>query len=50
MKLVKLAIGSSQGLQPDPEKIKGIIDMPPPTDKEGVQWILGIVNHLDKLI
>lgn len=41
---------TSQGLQPDPEKIKAIIDMPPPTDKEGVQRILGTVNYLDKFI
>lgn len=39
-----------QGLQPDPEKIKAIIDMPPPTDKEGVQRLLGTVNYLDKCI
>ena len=31
---------SSQGVRPDPEKIKGIINMPPPTDKEGVQKFL----------
>lgn len=37
---------TSQGLQPDPEKIKAILDMPPPTDKVGVQLILGTVSYL----
>jgi len=41
---------TSQGLQPDPEKIKAILDMPPPSDKEGVQRLLGTVNYLDKFI
>ena len=41
---------TSQGLRPDPEKIKAIINMPPPTDKEGVQRFLGTVNYLDKFI
>ena len=31
---------TSQGVRPDPENIKGIINMPPPTDKEGVQKFL----------
>ena len=41
---------TSQGLQPDPEKIRAIVDMPPPSDKEGVQRLLGTVNYLDKFI
>ena len=41
---------SSEGLKPDPEKIRGINEMPPPTDKEGVRSILGIINYLDKFI
>ena len=41
---------TSQGLQPDPEKIWAIVDMPPPSDKEGVQLLLGTVNYLDKFI
>ena len=41
---------TSQGLRPDPEKIKAIINMPPPIDKEGVQRFLGTVNYLDKFI
>ena len=41
---------TSQGLKPDPEKIKAIVNMPPPIDKEGVQRFLGTVNYLDKFI
>ena len=41
---------SSEGLKPDPEKIRAINDMPPPEDKEGVLRILGTVNYLDKFI
>ena len=41
---------SSEGLKPDPEKIRAINQMPPPTDKEGVLRILGTTNYLDKFI
>ena len=41
---------SSEGLKPDPEKIRAINEMPPPDDKEGVLRILGTVNYLDKFI
>ena len=38
------------GIKPDPEKIKDILDMPSPTDKTGVQRILGMINFLAKFI
>ena len=41
---------SSEGLKPDPEKVRAIDEMPPPTDKEGVLRILGTINYLDKFI
>ena len=41
---------TSKGLKPDPEKIRAINEMPPPTDKEGVLRLLGTVNYLDKFI
>ena len=41
---------SSEGLKPDPNKIRAISEMPPPSDKEGVLRILGTVNYLDKFI
>ena len=39
---------SADGLKPDPEKIRAIKEMSPPTDKEGVQQFLGTLNYLDK--
>ena len=39
---------SSEGLGVDPDKLKSIIEMPPPTDKHGVQRILGMVNYVQK--
>ena len=41
---------SAEGLKPDPDKIRAISEMPPPSDKEGVLRILGTVNYLDKFI
>jgi len=41
---------SGEGVKPDPEKIKDILDMPKPTDKAGVQRILGMINFLAKFI
>lgn len=41
---------SSDGLKPDPNKIKSISEMPPPTDKAGVQRLLGTINYLGSYI
>ena len=41
---------SADGLKPDPEKIRAIKEMSPPTDKEGVLRFLGTLNYLDKFI
>ena len=41
---------SSEGLKPDPEKIRAINQMPPPTDKESVLRIQGTINCQDKFI
>ena len=41
---------SAEGLKPDPDKIRAISEIPPPSDKEGVLRILGTVNYLDKFI
>ena len=41
---------TSQGLQPDPEMTRAIVDMPLPSDKEGVRGLVGTVNYLDKFI
>ena len=39
---------SSRGVQPDPQKIKALINMPPPNNKKELQAFLGIVNYLGK--
>jgi len=41
---------SSAGLKVDPEKVKAIIDMPEPEDKEGVPRFLGMINYLARYI
>lgn len=37
---------SAAGLQPDPEKVKAIKEMPAPTDKQSIQRLLGMTNYL----
>ena len=39
---------SVDGLQPDPEKVKAIKEMPTPTDKQSIQRLLGMTNYLQK--
>ena len=39
---------SADGVQPHPEKVKAIREMPPPTDKKGIERLLGTINHLAK--
>ena len=39
---------TSDGLQADPNKIKPILNMPRPTDKEAVQRLLGMTNYLQR--
>ena len=41
---------SADGVQPDPEKVRAIQEMPPPTDKKGVERLLGTINYLAKFI
>ena len=41
---------SASGVKPDPEKIRDILEMPKPTDKTGVQRLLGMINFLAKFI
>ena len=41
---------SADGVQPDPEKVRAIREMPPPTDKKGVERLLGTINYLAKFI
>ena len=39
-------IVSADGLKPDPKKVEAIDKMPSPTDKQGVQRLLGALNYL----
>ena len=41
---------TQEGIKPDDEKIRAISDMPAPTDKKGVERLLGSVNYLGKFI
>ena len=41
---------TTEGLKPDPEKVRAIDDMTRPTDVEGVQRFNGFVNYLAKFL
>ena len=41
---------NADSVQPDPEKVRAIQEMPPPTDKKGVERLLGTINYLAKFI
>ena len=41
---------TQEGIGTDDEKIRAINDMPAPTDKKGVERLLGTVNYLSKFI
>ena len=40
----------ADGLKPDPEKIRAILEMPDPTDLEAVKRLTGMLNFLSTLI
>ena len=39
---------TAEGLQPDPEKVKAIKEMPTPPDKQSIQRLLGMTNYQQK--
>ena len=41
---------TSKGLKPDPDKVRAILDMEPPVDKEGVERLQGTVNYLSRFV
>lgn len=43
-------IVSVEGLKPDPDKLEAIDNMPNPTDKQGIQRVLGVLNFLRSYI
>ena len=40
---------SRNGVQPDPQKIKALMDIPPPNNKRELQAFLGIIHYLGKI-
>ena len=40
---------SREGVQPDPQKIKALTDMPAPSNKKELQAFLGIINYLGNI-
>ena len=43
-------VATDQGLRIDPAKVRAIIEMPAPTDKAGVQRLLGLAQYLNKFL
>jgi hypothetical protein len=41
---------TTQGVKPDPEKVRAVQDMPRPVDKQSLQRFLGVINYLAKFI
>ena len=41
---------TSEGLRPDPEKIRAIAEMPKPQDKKAVERLLGTVQYLSRFL
>ena len=41
---------TSEGLKPDTEKVKAVVQMPNPTDVQGVQRFIGFVNYRSKFL
>ena len=39
---------SRRGVQPGPQKIKALMDMPPPNNKKELQAFQGTINYLSK--
>ena len=39
---------SRKGVQPDPQKVKALMDVPAPNNKKELQALLGIINYLGK--
>ncbi|XP_068687773.1 uncharacterized protein [Montipora foliosa] len=38
------------GLRVDPAKVKAVLEMPAPTDKTGIQRLLGMIQYLSKFL
>ena len=42
-------VGSRDGLRVNPAKVKTVLEMPAPTDKTGIQRLLGMIQYLSKV-
>ncbi|XP_049513384.1 uncharacterized protein K02A2.6-like [Dermacentor silvarum] len=49
VKFLGVVIGAD-GISPDPDKVKAVRDLPPPTDVSGVRRLLGMTNHVAQFI
>ena len=38
------------GLKPDPNKVKAMVEMPTPVDKQSLQRLLGVITYLSKFL
>ena len=43
-------VATDQGLKEDPAKVRAVVEMPPPTDKQSVQRLLGLAQYLAKFL
>ena len=43
-------VASGDGLRVDPAKVKAVLEMPAPTDKTGIQRLLGMIQYLSKFL
>ena len=41
---------SARGIEPEETKIKAIMEMPEPSDNEGIQRLLGLINYVAKFL
>ena len=41
---------TDEGLKPDPDKVRAILDMPKPTDVAAVRRLIGFVNYLQRFL
>ena len=41
---------TNEGIKPDPEKVKAIIELQPPSDVKGTRSLLGMANYLMRFL
>ena len=43
-------VASGDGLRVDPAKVKAVLEMPAPTDRTGIQRLLGMIQYFSKFL